>query len=170
NHGIIEIGALLCKPRNPLCRACPLRDDCVAFSTGRTSEFPAPKKKIAMRELRIALYLVTDRRGRVLMRRESGPLMNAMFHLPHGDTSLLTGTPLDVARRERLGAFRHTVTNRRIEFEVFLCHPERSEGPGGTGGAQALPPRSLATLGMTGDYAWIDPADIANIPHPSYVR
>src|SRR5262249_19649280 len=30
-----------------------------------------------------------------------------------------------------------------------LCHPERSEGPGGTGGAQTLPPRSLATLGMT---------------------
>jgi len=31
-----------------------------------------------------------------------------------------------------------------------MCHPERSEGPGGRGGARTLPPRSLATLGMTG--------------------
>lgn len=145
NQGLMEIGALLCKPRNPLCHACPLRDDCVAFATGRTSELPAPKKKAATRELRIALYLVTDRRGRVLMRRESGPLMNAMFHLPHGDTSLLSGTPLDVARRERLGAFRHTVTNRRIEFEVFS-----------------------ATAKRTADFCWIDPS--SNFPHPSYVR
>ncbi len=147
NQGLMELGALLCKPRNPLCHACPLRDDCVAFATGRTSEFPTPKKKPATRQLRIALFLVTDRRGRVLMRRESGPLMNAMFHLPHGDTSLLSGTPLDVARRERLGAFRHTVTNRRIEFEVFS-----------------------ATAKPTREYRWVDPSQMANVPHPSYVR
>jgi len=30
-----------------------------------------------------------------------------------------------------------------------ICHPERSEGPGGAGGAQTRPARSLATLGMT---------------------
>ena len=147
NQGLMELGALICKPRNPLCRACPLRGDCAAFASGRVADFPRPKKKPATRELRIALYLVTDRRGRVLMRRESGPLMNAMFHLPHGDTSLLSGVPLDVARVERLGAFRHTVTNRRIEFEVFAATAKRS-----------------------GDYAWIDPSELSNFPHPSYVR
>jgi A/G-specific adenine glycosylase len=147
NQGLMELGALICKPRNPLCNACPLRIDCMAYARDRVADFPRPKKKPATRELRIALYLVTDRRGRVLMRRESGPLMNAMFHLPHGDTSLLSGIPLDVARVERLGAFRHTVTNRRIEFEVFAATAKRS-----------------------GDYAWIDPSELSNFPHPSYVR
>ena len=38
--------------------------------------------------------------------------------------------------------------------DSFVCHPERSEGPGGTGGAKinvrsARSPRSLVTLGMT---------------------
>src|SRR5205823_6610369 len=148
NQGLMELGALLCKPRNPLCHACPLRDDCVAYASGRVSEFPRAKPKPPTRALRIALYLVTDRRGHVLMRREAGPLMNAMFHLPHGDTSLLTGAPLDVARLEPLGRFRHTVTNRRIEFEVFSCViPSRNggeESPAGGG--------FLAALGMTPDY------------------
>jgi A/G-specific adenine glycosylase len=148
----MEIGALLCKPRNPLCGACPLRSDCAAHRQGRTAELPAPKAKPATRALRIALYLVTDRNGRVLMRRESGPLMNAMFHLPHGDTSLLSGAPLDVAPRERLGAFRHTVTNRRIEFELFAVHSAQY------------------TVHSADGYRWIDPSKLAEIPHPSYVR
>jgi A/G-specific adenine glycosylase len=149
NQGLMELGALICKPGKPLCRACPLRDNCIAYSTDRIAEFPRPKKKPATRELRIALYLVTDRRGRVLMRRESGPLMNAMFHLPHGNTALLPAAPLYVAPRERLGAFRHTVTNRRIEFEVFSgVIPSAARNPHG--------------------YSWIDPA--SDFPHPSYVR
>src|SRR3954447_17895750 len=40
NQGLMEIGALLCKPRNPLCDACPLRADCVAYATGRVAELP----------------------------------------------------------------------------------------------------------------------------------
>jgi len=145
NQGLMELGALICKPSKPLCHVCPLRDDCAAFSTNRVDELPAKKRKPETRNLRIALYLVTDRRGRVLMRRESGPLMNAMFHLPHGNTSLLTAVPLDVSPKERLGAFRHTVTNRRIEFEVFAATAKRTDG-----------------------FAWIDPA--SDFPHPSYVR
>jgi A/G-specific adenine glycosylase len=145
NQGLMELGALVCKPKNPLCHACPLRDDCAAFATNRVDELPAKKPKPATRQLRIALYLVTDRRGRVLMRRESGPLMNAMFHLPHGDTSLLTAAPLAVSGQELLGKFRHTVTNRRIEFEVFAATAKRTRG-----------------------FAWIDPA--SDFPHPSYVR
>jgi adenine-specific DNA glycosylase len=103
--------------------------------------------------MRIDLYLVTDRKGRVLMRRERGPLMDAMYHLPHGDTSLLTGKPLHALRRDLLGSFRHTVTNRRIEFALYRC------GAGDLAGAR-----------QRNTYAWIHPDDLASVPHPSYVR
>ena len=150
NQGLMEIGAMVCTPRNPSCLRCPLRNQCAAFVSGRVDELPRPKAKLATRELRIPLYLVTDRTGRVLMRRESGQLMRGMFHLPHGDTTLLTGTPLCVTAGAALGTFRHTVTNRRITFEVF---------------AVARRPRTRGR-----EYAWIDPAALVAIPHPSYVR
>ncbi|HXH95119.1 MAG TPA: hypothetical protein VNN25_26330, partial [Thermoanaerobaculia bacterium] len=79
-----------------------------------------------------------------------GQLMRGMFHLPHGDTTLLTGAPLRVGIVETLGTFRHTVTNRRITFEVFAVT------------------RRLRTRGR--EYAWIDPKLLAATPHPSYVR
>ena len=96
NQGLMEIGALICTPRNARCGECPLRRACVAFATDRVEELPAKKVAGATREMRVRLYLITDRDGRILMRRESGRLMNALFHLPHGDTSLLSGKPLKV--------------------------------------------------------------------------
>lgn len=148
NQGLMELGALICTPRNPSCLLCPLRNECVALATGRVDELPHPKEKKATRELRIALYLIRDRKGRVLMRRESGPLMSDLYHLPHGDTSLLTGQPLDPAHRQLLGTFRHTVTTRKIEFTVYTADAPR----------------------VKDGYEWIDLARLGEVPHPSYVK
>jgi len=147
NQGLMELGALICTPRNPSCLVCPLRESCVALATGRVDELPAPKPKKATRELHIPLYLVRDQSGRVLMRREAGPLMHAMYHLPHGDASLLEAGPLDVVRGALLGTIRHTVTTRKIEFALY----------------------DAKLRGDTAGYEWIDPAAMAEVPHPSYV-
>ncbi len=146
NQGLMELGALVCKPRNPACLVCPVHDGCVARATGRIDDFPPPKPKKTTRELRIPLYLVRDRHGRVLMRRASGTLMDAMYHLPHGDPSLLGGEPFAAESRELLGTFRHTVTTRKIEFVVYAATvTRRARG-----------------------YEWI--ANVEEVPHPSYVR
>jgi A/G-specific adenine glycosylase len=150
NQGLMELGALVCKPRNPSCLVCPLHDDCVARLTGRIDELPPPKEKKATRELRIPLYVVVDARGRVLMRRESGALMTSMYHLPHGDTSLLDAAPLRVTMGDKLGTVRHTVTTRKIEFEVWTA--------------------TLRGKRLASDYAWIDPRRMDEVPHPSYVK
>ncbi len=144
NQGLMEIGALICTPRNPSCLLCPVRPECAT----RSDALPLAKPKKETRALRIALYLITDRRGRVLMRREAGPLMNAMYHLPHGDTSLLSGKPLAVTPRDLLGTFRHTVTTRRIEFALYTATARVRTGK---------------------EWAWIDPAALGQVPHSSYV-
>jgi A/G-specific adenine glycosylase len=149
NQGLMELGALICTPRKPACLLCPVREHCLARATGRVDELPHPKAKAATRAMRIPLYIVTDRRGRVLLRLESGALMNAMYHLPHGDTSLLPGVPLSVSPEALLGTVRHTVTTRKIEFEVWT--------------AVAAKPRGR-------EYVWVDPSELGAVPHPSYVR
>ncbi|HWS72372.1 MAG TPA: A/G-specific adenine glycosylase, partial [Thermoanaerobaculia bacterium] len=121
NQGLMELGALVCKPQKPLCLLCPIRRHCAAFAQGRVDDLPRPKAKQATRALSIPLYLIVDGAGRVLMRREAGKLMNAMFHLPHGDASLLGGTPLRPRTGAILGSFRHTVTTRRIEFSLYAA-------------------------------------------------
>jgi hypothetical protein len=80
------------------------------------------------------------------MRRESGALMNALYHLPHGNTLLLPDGALPATATATLGAFRHTVTHRRIEFTVVAARARRARG-----------------------YEWIDPERLSELPHPSYV-
>jgi A/G-specific adenine glycosylase len=147
NQGLMELGAMICTPRNPSCLVCPVRKQCIAVATGRVDELPRPKEKKAPRAMSIALYLIRDRRGRVLMRRESGPLMRDLYHLPHGDTSLITGPPLDATPQQLLGTFKHTITTRKIEFSVYSARGVRS-----------------------GDYEWIDVDEMSAVPHPSYVK
>ena len=152
NQGLMECGALICTPRNPSCGVCPVRTHCVAFATNRVGMLPRPKEKKPVRVLRIPLYIVLDLRGRVLMRRESGVLMNAMYHLPHGNTSLLGGKPFDAEPGDLLGSFRHTVTDRRITFDVYAA-----DAAGRIRESHE-------------DTSWVDPANMHSIPHPSYVR
>jgi A/G-specific adenine glycosylase len=51
NQAAMEMGALVCKPKLPLCAECPLRDNCIAFREGTVSQLPVISKptKISVR-------------------------------------------------------------------------------------------------------------------------
>ena len=137
NQALMEIGALVCKPRNPSCGSCPLRSDCAAFQRGVVHRYPRIAKKVTTR-VTLPLYVITDQRGRLLLRRGDSRL----FVLP------------DEGSGKLLGSFQHTIMNRRITFEVFTARRR---------------PRRPVRRRPAGD-VWIDPNDLANLPHPSYVR
>ena len=104
NQALMEIGALVCHPQNPECDRCPLRSECRAFARGRTEL--EPRKKYGSISVRRRLYVVTDNRGRVLMRRDH----RRMWVLP-----AVLRSPFSVLR----GTFRHTIMNRKITFAVY---------------------------------------------------
>lgn len=151
NQGMMEIGALICRPVRPKCSECPLRQRCRAFSESRTEELPLRRQRPASRALAIPLLLVSDGRGRFLMRRESGPLMTAMLHFPHGAPVLFDAPPLIVTSQVHVGSFRHTVTNRRIRFDVYRAEIE------------------TPSIADREEYCWVTPHDVTALPHPSYV-
>ena len=151
NQGLMELGALVCTPRAPQCSRCPIRPMCGAHASGDPEAFPGAKPRSVARRMVVPLYLIADGHGRILMRRETGPLMTSMYHLPHGTSDLLTGPPLDVLRKGFIGSFRHTITTRSVEFRLHAA-----ETAGGS-------------VADNGEYAWIDPAGLREVPHPSYV-
>ena len=106
NQGLMELGALICKPIGPSCPICPISPMCHARSTGTVKNFPAKRPTPPPRTMNVTLYLIRDPAGRVLLHRERG-----LFHLP--------SEPLRVRRAALLGTFRHTITTRRIEFHLF---------------------------------------------------
>jgi len=154
NQGLMELGARVCTPRNPECGRCPLSAHCRAFEAGRSAEFPVAAAKSAVTDLTIPLYVITDDTGRVLFRRGEGKLMHGMLHLPQGNDALYPN-PLRIARPGRVaGTVKHSITSRRIVFEVHTP-----------------PPSSLGRVAdAPGDWLWLSPSELAQHAHPSYVR
>jgi A/G-specific adenine glycosylase len=152
NQALMEIGSRVCRPAAPLCGECPLALGCAARERGDAATFPRRAAKRPPTRLAVPLYLVSDDRGRLLFLYHEGELMSGMYHLPHGTAALIPSLSTSLEAGDRLGSFRHSITQRRVEFEVFRA----------AGGAMVSDGRCRAE--------WIDPAELASVPHPSYVR
>ena len=44
NQSMMELGATICTPKNPLCLFCPVQENCEAFRKGTTLELPIKTK------------------------------------------------------------------------------------------------------------------------------
>lgn len=45
-QGLMDLGATICKPRNPLCEGCPMQDLCVARRENRVADLPVKIRKL----------------------------------------------------------------------------------------------------------------------------
>jgi A/G-specific adenine glycosylase len=78
NQAMMELGAIICLPAQPECRACPVRSLCATRGA-----YPARKKLARHRKREITLALAC-RKGSVLLvqRSRSNPIMPGMWELP----------------------------------------------------------------------------------------
>jgi A/G-specific adenine glycosylase len=76
NQSLMELGALVCTPRNPQCEICPVKKLCIAFREGRIGELPNLVKREAAIARRFAAFVV-ERNGRFLVRQRPAGAVNA---------------------------------------------------------------------------------------------
>jgi A/G-specific adenine glycosylase len=55
----MELGALICKPRNPDCKNCPLQNNCLAYKNKTINSLPVKSKKTLIRH-RYFYYLIIN--------------------------------------------------------------------------------------------------------------
>jgi len=76
NQSLMELGALICTPRQPQCLICPLNKLCVASKTGRQEELPNLGKRAAS-TARYIFAFVIERGGKFLIRQRPAGVVNA---------------------------------------------------------------------------------------------
>ncbi|HZV70517.1 MAG TPA: A/G-specific adenine glycosylase [Saprospiraceae bacterium] len=83
NQAIMNFGALVCKPKAPLCNTCPISSHCFAFQNNIVDVLPVKTKKKPVRN-RFFHFLLIRYRGRILMhRREENDIWQGLYSLPH---------------------------------------------------------------------------------------
>ena len=80
-QSLFELGALVCKPKSPDCKACPLQTLCKAYANGTQTLYPVlPQKKEKRRE-DIYVFLIETDEGYCLRKRENG-VLRGMHEFP----------------------------------------------------------------------------------------
>lgn len=70
NQALMDFGAVICKPKNPLCNNCILRDHCFAFKNKMVNKLPRKEKKIQIKT-RWFNYLMIVYNGSVYIRKRT---------------------------------------------------------------------------------------------------
>ena len=70
NQAIMDFGAIICKPQNPLCTQCPQQGDCVAYKLGSVKDLPVKEKKLIKRH-RWFYYLMIETSDTVYIRKRT---------------------------------------------------------------------------------------------------
>jgi A/G-specific adenine glycosylase len=131
NQAMMELGALVCLPAQPLCHACPVADMCGARGPTQKAERPARRKAEVH-------YALARRNGSVLLRErnQQSSLMPGMWELPECKRVNENKFPLL--------KLRHSITT--TDYTVFV-HAGNSKKRSAD---QWVPLRSVYRLPLTG--------------------
>jgi A/G-specific adenine glycosylase len=135
NQAMMELGEIVCTPKSPDCKACPVSIFCVALKRGLVDEIPEPRKKRAPVQQRIEAAVLLDSRGRTLLVRDPGAhddvLFSRMWQFPAVQTASKGGPELAKHLRDKYGFVpveltelalaKHCVTFRNITLAPFLA-------------------------------------------------
>jgi A/G-specific adenine glycosylase len=132
NQAMMELGALVCSPKQPKCIDCPLCGACRAFATDSVTAYPKKRPRRPPTKVFAVAAMATDESGRILMgRRPADGLLGGLWELPGGEIAADDTRPAGVRRwlaertglrsevGPRLASVQHVFTHRRLTLEVY---------------------------------------------------
>ncbi|MFN8296083.1 MAG: A/G-specific adenine glycosylase [Chitinophagales bacterium] len=82
NQAIMDFGALVCKPQNPLCGQCPFSSECKALESGKISLLPVKAKKLIKSERHFHYFVLYDAKNIFIRQRTEMDIWKGLFEFP----------------------------------------------------------------------------------------
>tara|TARA_B100000508_G_scaffold136157_1_gene128773 strand:+ start:10413 stop:11456 length:1044 start_codon:yes stop_codon:yes gene_type:complete len=122
NQAMMELGALVCKPKNPDCDNCPVQDSCEAYRKNEMLDYPVKSKKTKVRD-RYFNYLVSGNTQFQFEKREGKGIWQNMYQFPLFETKVeksmndLNGDlqqEFGVSAVDRIASYTHILSHQKI--------------------------------------------------------
>jgi A/G-specific adenine glycosylase len=158
NQALMDLGSMLCTPKEPECDRCPLHRFCKGRASGKPERFPAKKVKRTIPHIE-SVSAVIKKDGRVLLnQRPPAGLLGGLWEFPNWRNegkqrsrlnSRLKNTikkemEMDVEVKEFIGVFQQTYSHFKLTLSVFHCQPLNGKAKG-----KWVPIRNLALYPMS---------------------
>jgi len=153
NQALMEIGATVCRPEQPLCCECPVQESCAS----RGGPFPELRKRVEpVPQSMIALVLSCRGKFWIEPRGTAEDLLKNLWCFPLAMGTCSADELLGrLIRRYSLkkcdghGSFRHSIMQYRFKVHVFSATPSKP---------------------LSSDGRWVRENDLSRYPHSSLVE
>jgi A/G-specific adenine glycosylase len=133
NQALMDLGAMVCTPRQPACPRCPLVEVCLAFARGVQGQRPVELPKHAVPHITVTAAIIR-RDGHILLaQRPQNGLLGGMWEFPGGKIQEGEDLPTclkreiceelgaEIAVGDEFGVYRHAYTHFRVTLHAFEC-------------------------------------------------
>ncbi|MDE2028083.1 MAG: A/G-specific adenine glycosylase [Candidatus Omnitrophica bacterium] len=159
NQALMELGALVCRNKQPLCLGCPVNKYCLAHKEGKQEIIPSPKKKV-LKEIDAVIAILEKKGKYFIQKRPSQGLLADLWEFPGGKIEageshqealvreLKEELNIEPRSFKYLFSVRHFYTQFKVNLLVYAC-------------ALKNEPLSDAT------HRWVAFKDLSQYPMPS---
>jgi A/G-specific adenine glycosylase len=152
NQAMMELGALVCLPRQPRCPACPLRADCLALRQQRVEDYPGTTRRAKATQRRFIALVVRDGERLLVRQRRANAVNAGLWEFPNVEVAVNTKNlrplvaPFELLSLTPFFRVRHSITSSRILLEAYHA---QLDGRAPSSGAVWKTPAQLKKLPFT---------------------
>jgi A/G-specific adenine glycosylase len=162
NEALMELGALICSPKNPDCAHCPLKKGCLGFRSGRQGFLPIKKPKKPIPHFEVTAAVIRNRKKILITQRPEKGLLGGLWEFPGGKKEpgesleqclkreIQEELNIEIKVGERFFQVRHAYTHFRITLHCFFCRKLKGR---------------ILPIGVT-DFRWVFPEELERFPFP----
>ena len=132
NQAVMDLGAMVCRSVNPICKQCPIRKECIAFSKSTQMDLPVQRKRPAKPHLEVVAAILRKGNKVLIDKRSADGLLGGMWEFPggkieHGEDhstalkrELKEELGILVNTEELFGIYKHAYTHFTVTVYTYF--------------------------------------------------
>lgn len=128
NQALMELGALVCLPKKPLCNSCPIGETCLSRQNKTQLNYPVKEGKTKVSEKFFHYLIVTDGKKLLIKKRTGKGIWQGLYDFPLIEKSKgekLTREELDergALDYQEDGTFKHILSHQKIQATFWVLN------------------------------------------------
>jgi A/G-specific adenine glycosylase len=142
NQALMDLGSMVCTPKDPLCPKCPLHHFCKGSASGEIEKYPAKELKKKIPRIESATAVIKKGEKVLLNQRPPTGLLGGLWEFPNWRIEvkqrsrlrlrnyIKKGMGMNVEVKEFMGIFYQTYSHFKLTVHVFHCQHLNGKGNG----------------------------------------
>ncbi len=137
NQGLMEIGALICKPYNPVCIECPISNFCYALKRNRPDAYPIKIKYKPKPHYNVVIGIIWRKDKFYIQKRKNDQMLGGLWEFPGGVVKQEQDPELALKQKlykecgvcvkifKKVGFIDHAFSHFTIRLNGYFCKEEK---------------------------------------------